>query len=1112
MKIIHLSRYPIFMGLSRQTLRIMKLTIVIITCFLLQVSAASRAQLVTIKTGNISMKSALTEIRKQTGYTVLYKSSEINTAKQLTLNLNNASVEEAMNRILKDSGLEYSIEDKAIMITKAKPTIIERISGYFKQDSLLYRGTIVDENGKPMPGVTIKVKGGNRAVYSLNSGVFVFYTSNKSIITFSYVGYAEQEIDVAKFDHNQLINIKMKVSYSNLDQVQITAYGSVSKRLNTGNITSIKSEQLMMNPVNNILQAVQNHVPGVFIQQMSGRPGSPISVNVRGKNTMVGNNQPLFIIDGVAYPTGSLPILMNTNVGVLQGGNALDYIDMSQVESIDFLKDADATSIYGSRGAYGVILITTKKGKAGPNMLNVTVNTGITTRGVSPKLLNTEQYLEIRREAFANDKAKPGANDLDVNGTWPTDRYTDWIKEFSGNHAALTTANATYSGGNENVRFLIGANYNKQNDIQSAKGSNRRGGLNFNLNSNSKNNKFYINLSGSYTSNVNDAVPFDFGTGTNTFSAPNAPFLYLPDGRLNWETGENPANVFEVITKNTTNNLIANGEFKYQPIPGLTIKANIGFNTLSSKQINAQPSTYFNPNKAFTTQSSVQFYNYRTWTADPNINYTFQLGSKGRLSTTVGATLQDGLNYYNTITGNNFLSDDLLYNPSFAPQANVSANYVQTPNRYLGFFGIANYNWADKYLINVGARYDGSTKFGADNQMGLFGSIGAAWILSEESWFKNNIPTSIISNAKIRGSYGTVGGDGISNYLFLATFVNGSAYQGNVGLKPDALANPALQWEKNKKGEIALSLEFLNGRINFEGSYYRNKTSNQLVPQPLSSVTGFQSLLLNSPAILKNWGYEFELNTVNIKTKNFRWTSSFNFTLPKSILAEYPNDQVLSNLNYVVGKPITGVRLYKFSGVNPQTGNYNFEKNGVVAEWLPFISVGLDTQKDKTEFIDLAPKFYGGFQNSFNYGNFSLSAFITFTKQMGRNTLGYQTGSIGQFNINPTVKALDRWQKPGDITDVPRPIQNSFTLFQQLNFVNSTGAYSNATYARLSNVNLSYAFSNEMLKRIHISRLNVFLQGQNLLTVSKYGDLDPENLGAGQGPLRVFTAGINLTL
>jgi TonB-linked SusC/RagA family outer membrane protein len=1112
MKIIHLSRFPLTKGNSRKMLRIMKLTIVIITAFLLQVSASSRAQLITLRTENISLKRALLEVRKQSGFTVLYKSEDINKTKAINLNLVNVSLDEALTKILKSNGLEFSIEDKAILITKARLSIIERISSFLKKDSTIYTGTILDENGKPLSGVTIRLKGSNIAVRSLANGLFAYYTSNKGILVFSYIGYADQEISLNKLDPSNPITVQMKVSYSTLDQVQITAYGRTTKRLNTGNITSIKSEQLMLNPVPNILQAVQGHVPGVFIQQMSGRPGSPISLNVRGQNTIVGNNQPLFIVDGVPYPNGNLPILNNGLNQILRGGSALDYLDMSQVESIDFLKDADATSIYGSRGAYGVVLITTKKGKAGVNQLNVNINTGITTKGVSQRLLNTEEYLQIRREAFANDKMNPGPNDLDLNGTWPTNRYTNWVDEFSGNTAEMTTANASYSGGNENVRFLIGANYNKQNDIQSAKGSNRRGGLNFNLNTNSKDNKFFLNFSGSYSSTVNDAIPYDFASSTNTFSAPNAPPLYLANGSLNWELGDNPAKVFEVITKNTTNNLIANGEIKYEPIKGLTLRTNIGFNMLSSKQLNALPSQYFNPSTAYTTESTIQFYNNRTWTVEPNINYTFQLGAKGHLSTTLGATLQDGLNYDNSIKGNSFLSDDLLYNPSFAPSANVGASYNQTPNRYLGFFGIVNYNWANKYIINIGTRYDGSTKFGSENQMGFFGSVGAAWIMSEEKWFKDNIAEGFISNAKIRGSYGTVGGDGIANYLYLATFVNGSQYQGGVGLKPDALANPDLQWEKNQKGEIALSLEFLKGRINIEGSYYKNRTSNQLVPLPLSSVTGFQSISINSPAILKNWGYEFEMNTVNIQTKNFRWTSLFNFTIPRSVLAAYPNNQTLTNVNFEVGQPITSIKLFNYAGVNPQTGNYNFVKNGVTGEWLPFISVGLDNIKDKTERIDLAPKFFGGLQNSFTYKNFSLSAFITFTKRKGKNIFGSQFGSIGSFNYNPSIIALDRWQKPGDITNVPRPVQQSFTLFQQQNFVNSTGAYSDATYARLSNMNLSYNFSSEMLKKIHITRLAVFLQGQNLLTVSKYKNLDPENLGAGQAPLRVFTAGLNLTL
>lgn len=1076
----------------------------------LQLHASVYSQNINMTERNVSLESVISGIEQQSGYNFFSRIELIRAMPKVSVNFKNATLTEALEQLFGKLPLTYSIIDKNVVINLKPRTDIPSAS--IKQNPTLVIGTVLDEQGNPIPGVNIKVKNTDLHVSTDKEGKFsIIVVEPTAILQFSYVGYTTQEFSINNLK-NPII-IRLKLATSELDQVQILAYGTTTKRLATGNSTTIKAAELMKNPVPNVLQAVQNHVPGVFIQQKSGRPGTPFQISIRGKNTLTGNNQPLFVVDGVTYPSGKLPILGNFNSDELRGGNALDYLDMSMIESIDFLKDADATSIYGSRGAYGVVLITTKKGKAGESLFNVNMNSGITVRGISPELLNIDQYLELRREAFANDKATPGPTDLDVNGTWPTDRNTDWIKEFSGNRAMVNNANASYSGGTERLSFLIGASYNRQKDIQSIKGANRRGGINFNVNSSTRDNKFYISLSGSYTSNTNDMVAYDFGAGANVYSAPNAPSLYLPDGKLNWETGNNSAQVFNIINKNITNNLISNAELKYIPLKGLTIKTNIGFNVLSSKQLNGTPSTYYNPAVAYITSSTAQFYNNRTLTFEPNINYAHKLGKKGTLNLTSGATFQDGLDYNNSISGNNFLSDDLLYNPSFADRVNVTASYNQTPNRYLGFFGIVSYNWADKYILNVNARYDGSTKFGSDNQMGSFGSIGAAWIISEESWFKDAL-SKVVSFAKIRGSYGTVGGDGIGNYQFLNTFTNGSSYQGSVGLRPNALANPSLQWEKNEKGEIALSLEFLNGRIGIEGAYYRNKTSNQLVAQPLSSVTGFSLQSVNSPAILKNWGYEFDLHTINVKAHNFTWTSTFNFTVPKSILAAYPNSGgVLPNVNWVIGKPATGVKLYSYGGVNPETGNHSFYKNGVIGDWLPFVSVGLDEVKDRTEFIDLAPKYYGGFQNAFSYKGFSVSAFITFTSQMGRNMLGYQglLSQAGMFNNNTSTIYLRRWRKVGDITDVPRAIQGTLAILQQQNFNNSTGAYTRVTYARLNNVNISYTFPTELLKNLAVKRLSIYLQGQNLLTVSKYGDFDPENMGAGQGPLRVFTGGINLT-
>ncbi|SDL85704.1 TonB-linked outer membrane protein, SusC/RagA family [Pedobacter steynii] len=1076
----------------------------------IQLHASVYSQNINMTERNVSLESVISGIERQSGYHFFSNTELIKAMPKVSVNFKNATLTEALEALFGKLPVNYQIIDKIIVLSMKSKTDLPAVA--ISQNPTLVIGTVLDEEGQTIQGVNIRIKNTVRQVSTDKDGKFSILVPDPSaILQFSYIGYTTQEFSINNLK-NPII-IRLKVATSELDQVQILAYGITTKRLATGNSTTIKAAELMKNPVSNLLQAVQNHVPGVYIQQKSGRPGSPFQISMRGKNTLTGNNQPLFVVDGVTYPSGKLPILGNFSSDELKGGNALDYLDMSMIESIDFLKDADATSIYGSRGAYGVVLITTKKGKAGEPVFNLNMNSGVTVRGISPELLNIEQYLELRREAFANDKATPGPTDLDVNGTWPADRNTNWVKEFSGKQAMVVNANASYSGGTERLSFLIGASYNKQKDIQSIKGANRRGGINFNLNSDTKDHKFYISLSGSYASTTNDMVAYDFAAGANVYSAPNAPSLYLPDGKLNWETGNNAARVFNIINKNITNNLISNAELKYAPVKGLTIKTNIGFNVLSSKQLNGMPSTYYNPAITYTTSSIAQFYNNRTLTFEPNINYTHKLGKKGTITLTSGATFQDGLDYNNSISGSNFLSDDLLYNPSFADKVNVTASYNQTPNRYLGFFGIVRYNWADKYILNINGRYDGSTKFGSDNQMGGFGSIGAAWILSEESWFKNTL-SKVVSFAKIRGSYGTVGGDGIGNYLYLNTFASGSPYQGSVGLRPNALANPSLQWEKNEKGEIAVNLEFLNGRIGIEAAYYKNKTSNQLVAQPLSGVTGFSLLNINSPAVLKNWGYEFDLRTTNVKTRDFTWTSNFNFTIPKSILAAYPNSGgALPNVNWVIGKPATGVKLFSYGGVNPATGNHSFYKNGVIGDWLPFVSVGLDEIKDRTEFIDLAPKYYGGFQNTFSYKGFNVSAFITFSSQMGRNMLSYQGlfSQPGMFNNNTSTVYLRRWQKPGDITDVPRAIQGTLAILAQGNFNNSTGAYTRVTYARLNNVNISYTFPTGTLKSLALKRLNVYLQGQNLLTVSKYGDFDPENMGAGQGPLRVFTGGVNLT-
>lgn len=1090
----------------------------------LHLNAAVFSQTINISERNVSLETVFSKIEQQTGYTFFYKMELIRAMPAINVSLKNVTVDEALGQFLSKLSLGYSIIDKTVVI---KPLVIN----YNVQSlpPMIYIGTVLDEKGKPMPGVSIRVKGTKIVVVTNQEGRFVtgVIQDDKAILQISYIGYETQEVAVSTL--KSPIVFKLKVISSELDQVQVTAYGTTTKRINPGNIVTITAEELAKSPGRNVIELIQGRVPGLFVQQQSGLPGAPFNMLIRGQQTFGGGtfpSQPLIVIDGVVLPGGTLPkyYVSSGNQTVspnLRGGNPLDYIDPSIIESINILKDADATSIYGSRGAYGVILIVTKKGKTGDPKLSVNASSGVTRRGSSPELLNTEEYIMIRKEAKKNDKGTITAADNDINGNWPADRYTDWSKLFGGRTAVVNKINANYSGGNQFLNFLIGANYRNQSTTQIGDGAVKDGGIHFNLNNVTKNDKFGITLSGNFSSTKDDATPYDYANSSVNLMAPNAPPLFLPDGSLNWaENSSNYADGTKILFRNVTNDLSATMGFRYRPAKGLSLNTTIGYKNLSAKELRAQPTAYYNPTTAFTTTSTLNIYNVRSLIVEPNISYTTKLASKGNITVQAGATYQDQFTYYNRTTGNDFISDDMLFNPSFADPltsagaVNVFTEYDQVPNKYVGFFGIVSYNWDDKYILNLNGRYDGSTKFGPNHQFGSFGSAGASWIMSRENWFKSLLP--VISFTKLRASYGTSGGDGVPAYSYIATYgKGGNQYQGSVTLNPTALANKDLHWEDNRKAEVGLLLEFFKGRLTLDGSYYHTVTKDQLVNQLLPSTTGWNARVINSPAVIKNWGYELEVSSKNFSSNKFSWSTRFNITLPENRLVAYPGiEKTVTNQNYMLGKPIQGIKLYNYAGVDPETGLYNFiNRNGVKGTYRLFVDpITLDANLDRTVFIDLTPKFYGGIGNTFSYKSLSMDVFFTFTNRMGKNFLGSQNSGPGFAGFNPTKAALRRWQSQGQVTDVARATADLGGLFMYNNFVNSSGAYSRAAYARLSNLNISYGIPANLLKKIHINALSIYLQGSNLLTISKYGDLDPENLGAGTAPLRTFTAGLNLTL
>jgi len=372
----------------------------------------------------------------------------------------------------------------------------------------------------------------------------------------------------------------------------------------------------------------------------------------------------------------------------------------------------------------------------------------------------------------------------------------------------------------------------------------------------------------------------------------------------------------------------------------------------------------------------------------------------------------------------------------------------------------------------------------------------------------------VIDFLKLKASYGLVGGSAIPAYSYINTYGAASnSYGGSLSLTPQNLANPYLHWETDHNLEMGMNVDFFKGRLNLEAIYFTNKAGDQLTNQPLASITGFTSFVVNSPAQIRSYGAEFTVNTKNIQSKNMTWTSRILLTIPRTKLLAFPGlGNLVTNTNYVIGKPITGYRVVKYAGVDPATGDYNFyNSKGQKGTFWPFLSPTPLNNNDRTEFVDLAPKWYGSVLNTISYKAFSLDFLITVTNKVGPSYLAFLSFSPGSSNNNiPVDIANKRWMKPGDVTDVPRATQGLAGFLGQANFLQSTGAFSDATYARLQNVSLSYRMPGRLVHKAGMTGVSVWVAGQNLLTVSKYKGYDPESLTNRIPPLRVFTGGLTV--
>ena len=1118
--------------LPKQTLLIMKFTAIILLSACLTASATGFSQTVTLSEKNATLEKVFASIKKQTGYVFFYDEAWLQRAEKVTIDVKNIPLENALQICFKNQALSYSIIEKTIVIKPKTETIDGPISA---PPPITVTGRIVNEKGQGVIA-SVLVKGTQNGATSNAAGYFTLKEVDENatliITSINIEGAVEVKVE-SRTNVGEIVTVT-KVDIG--DEVVVkTNYWETRKRLNPGNITKISGKEISKNPVSDPMAALQGRVPGMSITQSNGNPGAAFKIEIRGRTQIDringASNDPLYIVDNVPIASGNEYINQLGSAisqSSLSGLSPLYSINIADIESIEVLKDADATAIYGSRGANGVILITTKKGNAGKPKFNLNVSTGFSVAPL-PDMLTTKEYVAMRKEALQNDgldlttlansSSLSNRNKVYDLAQYDTLRDNNLTKQLIGGTARTTDVQGSVSGGSDLTQFILAGGYRRETTVVPGSFPNSRASGRFSVTTTSPNKKFKGDFTASYTSTLNTSTSTDLSFA---LSLPPNYKLYEDNGDLAWNEGgyksNNPLAYILQKYKSKTTTLNTNAVLSYKILPGITLKSSIGYNFITSDEDRVRPSTAVNPLDRTGADGIYTFGHstFKSWILEPQLEYRKSFG-KGVLNTLIGGSLQSQEHKGYNIFISGFEDDSQI-----GTLAVVTANMFSAPSsnfsefKYGAFFGRINYTYNDKYVLNLTGRRDGSSRFGPDYRFSNFGAIGTTWIVSDEAFMKK---ISFVSFAKIRASYGVTGNDKISDYKYQDVYESGfstNSYNGLTALTPSTLYNPELHWERNAKAEVAIDLNFIEDRIQFSASWYSNRSSDPLVNYPLPAVTGYNGVVNNlNGVIVQNQGLELELFSRNIERKFFRWVTGFNITIPSNKLLKYPDFEESSYTgSYVIGQSLNTVIAGHVVGVDPATGLYLLEDYNHNGKFDPAIDGDFKPQ------FNTDPDFYGGLQNSISYKGISLDFLFQFNKQMGKNWIASYTSftsPVGAVGKNYPNIVLDRWQNPGDVT----AIQKFTTSASILDLAKLNGGhvpaffsdlqYTDVSFVRLKNVSLSYNLPEKLLRRSGISSFRIYVQGQNLLTFTPYKIGDPETASlTSLPPLRTIVAGAQI--
>jgi TonB-dependent starch-binding outer membrane protein SusC len=964
-------------------------------------------------------------------------------------------------------------------------------------------GKVVDEkNGTPIAGATISVKNSNLSTITDENGNFTINASQNATLLISHVGYAAIEVNASRAS-----SISLSPGTNALTEVVIVGYGQSVKRELTSSVTTVKGSEIANTPVPNFTQALQGRAAGVFVESNNGKVGEGVKVRIRGQGSINASNAPLYVVDGIPINTGTL------------SGNALADINFNDVESFEVLKDAAATAIYGSRAANGVILITTKKGRAGKPKFNVNFQYGSNKPTNKREFLNAAEYLELFREAAINTakyhynrggnwrgyaSEQAAINDM---VTWMEGRFTrysgysDWRtlqtntnwEDLAFQDANTGAVDVSASGGNEKTRYYISGSYNSQDGILFGNNFDRISGR-INLDQELSNRfKVGVNLSVARTNAQRVAEDNEFSTPMQIVAL--APITPVRD--LNGQIYDRPtATYYNPLIE------LENSEWKsytYRNIGSAFGQFNFNKNFFFRSEfgldlLNQNDEEFYGSRSIL--GSATSGFGRSTWlrtvryTTNNFANYRTTLSDKHSIDATLGYSFEKSKSDQTFTQGEQFPSDDLRSLNSAGRITGGGSSITEFALE--SFFGRINYSFNSRYLFGLSARYDGSSVFGEDKRYGFFPAVSAGWIISEEAFLNNSKTVSFL---KLRGSYGQLGNAlGFGSYTAQPAF-NAGKYAGASVLVPGRLGNVELTWETSNQFDVGLEFGLLKNRLTGEIDYYNKRSAGNgrgfIFNLPVPLTTGYASLIKNIGEI-ENKGIEFSLTSNNINGKDFRWSTSFNIARNKNTVLRIDGDQDTLSFNdgrymnaLIVGQPI-GVHFGpRYAGVDPQNGDALYYKQD-----------GKSTTNDYNEagsFVvgDPNPKWFGGLSNTFSYKGIELSVLLqgVFDYEVVNGAGGFMSARADWFD-NQTRDQLKRWRKPGDVTDIPEARINRFGDFQSPSV--STQYMEDASYVRLKNVTLAYNLPSSIAKRLKLSNARFYITGVNLATFTNYTGWDPE--------------------